>query len=71
MERIEALELEHRDLMLAFKVQHSQGEGKALMRDQDAYFAKLGRAERDGSTMPRDIMLRFPGMPNYKKRPVS
>ena len=74
MERVEQLEQEHRDLMLGFKFQHAQGKGDALMKDQDAYFAKLHRSEKGlttASPMPLDVMLRFPGFVNYKKGPVS
>lgn len=41
MERVEQLEQEHRDLMVGFRFQHAQGNGRALEDDQRAFFAKL------------------------------
>ena len=72
MERIEGLEQEHRDLMAGFRVHYADRNPKQLEAEQRRYFAKLNTAERRAqSGMPLDVMLRFPGMPNYRKGPVS
>ena len=43
-------------------------EAEALVR---SLMTQLKAASRDGSSMPLDVMLRFPGFPNYRKPPVS
>lgn len=70
MDRIDALEQEHRDLMTGFRVNHAMGSGRELEKEQQKYFAKLRVTEKDQGGMPRDVMLTFPGFPNYKG-PVS
>lgn len=68
MERIEGLVDEHIEIRAAFR--HSYG-GKQLDQEQRAFRTRLARGEvSEGGGMPDEIMLTFPGMPNYKG-PVS
>lgn len=56
--------------MAGFRVNHALGNGRELEREQQKYFSRLSRGEREAGGMPDEIMLTFPGMPNYKG-PVS
>ena len=70
MERIEGLEQEHRDIRTAFRTHYATHDGKKLMAEQSAFRTSLSRGDPVIDGMPEEIMLTFPGMPNYKG-PVS
>jgi hypothetical protein len=45
MERIEALEQQHRDLLAGFRVHYGHHAPKELEREQRSFFAKLARGD--------------------------
>jgi len=71
VERVEALERKSDGIAAGFRYHYGQHAPKRLEDEQREFMTQLRAASRDASSMPLDVMLRFPGFPNYRKPPVS
>ena len=72
VERVDDLEQRIRRVSELNMTPFSDGGVRNLNAERQAVMAEIGRKKGDtgGNGMPLEIMLTFPGMPNYKK-PVS
>jgi hypothetical protein len=71
VERVEALEQQARALSGAFLSHFSQHAPKKLEEAQRSLLARLRANETPKPGMAFDELATFPGMPGYRKGPVS
>lgn len=71
LERVDALVQRGERLQAGWMTYYGVNKPEQLNREQEAFSQQLNKPLTPSSGMPVDKLLTFPGMPNYRKGPVS